>query len=109
MAWYKIYAGLGGSFGGSRYHGTYEYDNLEEAINDAYCLAEEEYQSYEGNHGILSWEDCYEDLKDSGFIDENMTDDEIEDIIADHYAQEIERWITYHVIEASGPTDIDKY
>ena len=51
---YNIYAGLGGSFGGAAYRGTGDFKSLADAENEAYELAVEEYQSYEGYHGILS-------------------------------------------------------
>ena len=35
MAWFKIFAGMGGSFGGAQYHGTYEYEDEQEAYDDA--------------------------------------------------------------------------
>ena len=107
MAWFKIYCGMGGSFGGARYNGTYEYANIDEATADAYRMAEEEYQSYEGCHGILSYADCEEDLQDSGFIDGDMSDDEIEDMVYSHYREEIESWISYYVLPATGPDDKD--
>lgn len=108
MAWFKVYAGLGGGFGGAHYHGTYEYDSQEEALKDAYRLAEEEYQSYEGHHGILSYDDCLEDMRESGWISDDMTDAEIEDAVASHYLEEIESWIVYEARHASGPDDIDE-
>ena len=55
---YKIYAGLGGGFGGATYQMTEDYASIDEALKDAYNLSVEEYQSYEGMHGIMSWEDC---------------------------------------------------
>lgn len=108
MPWFKIYCGMGGSFGGARYNGTYEYANIDEATADAYRMAEEEYQSYEGCHGILSYADCEEDLQDSGFIDGDMSDDEIEDMVANHYREEIENWISYYALPATGPNDQDE-
>ena len=60
---YKIYAGLSGA----TYQKTEDYSSMDEALEDAYALAVEEYQSYEGCHGIMSWDDCREDLIDSGF------------------------------------------
>ena len=98
---------MGGSFGGPQYHGTYEYESIDDALREAYLLAEEEYQSYEGCHGILSYADCEEDLQDSGFIDGDMSDDEIEDMVYSHYREEIESWISYHVLPAIGPDDKD--
>ena len=108
MAWFKIYAGLSGGFGGANYHGTYEYESIDDALKEAYLLAEEEYQSYEGCHGILSYADCEEDLQDSGFIDGDMSDDEIDDMVYSHYREEIESWISYYVLPATGPDDKDK-
>lgn len=101
MAWFKIYAGMGGSFGGANYQGTYEYDNEEEALDDAYRIAEEEYQSYEGCHGIMSWHECLEDLRESF-----GTEPEEEDVDM-HYREEIESWISWYVKPASGPDDQD--
>ena len=108
MPWFKIYAGMGGSFGGAQYQDTYEYANIDEATADAYRMAEEEYKSYEGYHGIMSPEDVEEDLRDSGFIGEDMTDDEIADMIAYHYREEIESWISYYALPATGPNDKDE-
>lgn len=88
---YDLYTGMGGGFGGARYNGTYEYSSEEEALQDAYNLAVEEYQSYEGSHGILSWEDCREDLIDS--YDE-IPDDEDVDL---YYTEQVEGWIVYYV------------
>ena len=96
---------MGGSFGGAQYHGTYEYTNIEEATLDAYLKAEEEYQSYEGCHGIMSLSDIEEDLRDSGFIDDDMTDDEVADMVDCYYREEIESWISYYVQPATGPDD----
>lgn len=105
MPWFKIYCGMGGSFGGASYDGTYEYADIDEATRDAYRRAEEEYQSYEGYHGIMSPEDVEEDLRESGFIGDDMTDNEIQDCIAYHYLEEIESWISYYAIPATGPDD----
>ena len=69
MPKFKIFAGLSGGFGGPNYHGTYEYPNRDEAMKDAYDLAFEEYESYGGYHGLMTWDDVYQDLMDSGFID----------------------------------------
>ena len=108
MPWFKIYCGMGGSFGGARYNGTYEYADIDEALLDAYRMAEEEYQSYEGYHGIMSPADVEEDLRDSGFIEEDMTDDEVADMVDSYYREEIESWIDYEAKPATGPDDKDE-
>lgn len=79
---YKIYAGLSGA----TYQKTENYSSIDEALEDAYALAVEEYQSYEGCHGIMSWDDCREDLIDSGF-----------DYDDDRYQEELESWLSYYV------------
>ena len=52
---YNIYAGLGGSFGGATYQGTGDFESREAAEQAAYEAAVEEYEMYEGLHGILDW------------------------------------------------------
>lgn len=87
---YKIYAGLSGGFGGATYQMTEDYASKDEAMQEAYELAVEQYQSYEGCHGILSWEDCKQDLIDSGF-------EHYDEAVDEHYSEEIEAWIDYWV------------
>ena len=70
-------------------------------------MAEEEYQSYEGCHGIMSPEDVEEDLRDSGFIDDDLTDEEVSDMIDYYYREEIESWISYYALPATGSDDKD--
>lgn len=40
---YKIYTGLSGGFGGAAYQKTEDYSSMDEALEDAYALAVEEY------------------------------------------------------------------
>lgn len=54
---YKIYAGLGGSFGGATYQYIDDFSTEEDALDTAYLLAVQEYESYEGLHGLPSWEE----------------------------------------------------
>ena len=54
MERFHLYAGLGGGFGGARYNQTIEAEDIEEAYEYAHDLAVEEYQSYEGLHGIMN-------------------------------------------------------
>lgn len=104
MRKFAIFAGLGGGFGGPIFHGVFEYKDEVEAERDAYLKAEEEYQSYEGAHGVMSWEDCYEDALASGWIDESSTQNEIEDCVDDYYTEQIEGWISYYVREVRPET-----
>ena len=109
MALYNLYAGLSGGFGGLHYCQTVECSTYEEAVKEAYTLAEEEYQSYEGYHGIMSWEDCRDDCKESEWIGEDMTENEIEDVVDSRYLEEIESWIVYEARLASEDPDVENY
>lgn len=100
MAWFKIYAGLGGGFGGPNYIGTFEFDSEDDALQTAYDMSVEEYQSYEGAHGIMSWDDCRDNLFESHFD----YDDESVDA---HYQEEIESWISYRVEPTQDQFDTD--
>ena len=101
MAYYKIYAGLGGGFGGASYEGTYEFESQDEALEYAYQTAIEYYQSYEGNNGILSWDECKEACLEAGWGDDDGTVD-------DYYNDEVESWIDYYVDPAEGPDDTEE-
>lgn len=101
MPWFKIYAGLGGGFGGANYEGTYEFDHQDDALEYAYQRAIECYESYEGNYGILDWEECKEACAESGWSDDDCTVD-------DYYQEEIESWIDYYVDSATGPDDTEE-
>lgn len=95
---FQIYSGLGGSFGGAEFQGVFEFETFDEATNYAFDLALEEYSLYEGCHGILSWEDCRNDLIDS-FPDAEWDDEDV-DL---RYQEELESWIDYYVIPAEEP------
>lgn len=86
----KIYCGLSGGFGGANYLETSEFKSIEEAEAYAYEQAVEEYQSYEGEHGIMSWEDCHQDLEDS-YPDYEVDDEWVDN----YYSEQIDSWIEY--------------
>lgn len=87
---FNIYAGLGGSFGGAQYQGTGDFESCVEAGNYAYQLALEEYQSYEGYHGIMSW---YDVACENG-LDPDDDEKEIDQL----YNEELENWIEYYAV-----------
>lgn len=101
MPKYAIFAGMGGSMGGAQFQGVYEYNDLADAEQDAYMKAEEEYQSYEGSHGIPSWDDCYEDALESEWIDSSTPQNEVDSIVDDMYLESLESWVHYYVREVS--------
>ncbi len=99
MAKYRLYAGLNGGFGGAVYQGTEEFRSQEEAEWRAYDLAWEEYESYGGNHGLIDWDGCYDDLLESEWIDpHSQTQEEIERMVDDHYREQVESWIVYKAV-----------
>ena len=87
---YNIYAGLGGSFGGATYQGTGDFESREAAEETAYQYAVEEYEMYEGSHGIRSW---------ANIADEECLDyEEDECEINEMYDDEMESWMEYYVV-----------
>ena len=101
MTKYNLYAGLSGGFGGATYMGTYEFNTIEEATNEAYFLACEVYESYEGCHGILSWEDCEAELLESG-------EDFDEEDVNLYYMEEKESWLSYSAIPADEDDNVER-
>lgn len=112
MTKYNLYAGLSGGFGGADYMGTYEFNSIEEATNEAYLLACEVYESYEGYHGIMSWEECREALIESYYEEEENEDDEHsyepeEEEVNIYYMEEKEGWLSYYAIPAEEDDNVD--
>lgn len=95
MKKYNIYAGLGGGFGGARLVAeAEEFEDEISASHYAYECAVEEYQSYEGYHGIVSYGDILDCPEDYG-LEEGFTEEDVDEI----YQEEVESWITYYVKE----------
>lgn len=92
---YNIYAGLGGGFGDAQYCGTGDFPSIEAAEETAYRLAWEEYESYEGMHGLPDW---YDIAEQEGYDPESDAS-----AISEAYTEEVESWIDYYVV----PTEED--
>ena len=88
MKKFKIYAGLGGGFGGATYSYTDEFESEDEASKAAWESAIESYEGYCGLHGLREVGDIMEEDK----VDE----DEAIEI----YNEERETWLDYYVVEA---------
>ena len=97
MQKYNIYAGLGGGFGGASYQGTGDFKSLADAENEAYQLAVEEYESYSGCHGLLSWGD----VADENGLDYTEDSAEIDEL----YIEEMESWLDYYAVLADEDED----
>lgn len=101
MALYNIYHGLNGGFSGAKYDYTRYFDGAGYAELEAYNCAIEDYQSYEGSHGILSEEDIKREYMEDNEIEneEDLTDRDY-DTIAERYREEVESWIEFYAIRA---------
>lgn len=60
MKQYKIFAGLGGGFGGAQECDILEFASIEAAEEYAYEVACETYDMYAGMHGLRSVDDIME-------------------------------------------------
>lgn len=87
MKKFEIFAGLGGGFGGATSHGTHECKNKDAAEELAYELALEDYESYDGLHGLRTVEDIIEQ--------DEVSEDEAYEI----WQEEREGWLDYYVEE----------
>jgi hypothetical protein len=93
---YEIYSGVGGSFGGASYSFTVECETKSEADAIAEGAAFEDYESYEGMHGVSSFYDILEELKEEY---PDYDDDLIGSMAADQYQEERENWIEYYSVQ----------
>lgn len=98
MALYNIYAGLGGSFGGATYQHTSDFENLSEAIDEAYALAVDMYDSYEGSHGLLTYNDALEEAQNEINEDSDSDESDIEYYADEIYNEYVESWIDYYAV-----------
>lgn len=105
MKQYNIYAGLSGSFGGAQYQFTSLCETEDEACEEAFQAACEEYESYSGLHGLPSWEDAINDYcEEYGINPEDFEEtDENYQEIEDYFNEAREGWLDYY----ATPTDED--
>lgn len=82
---YKIYAGLGGGFGGATYQETGTFANKKDAMDYAYELAVQEYEQYDGLHGLRSVDMI---MDEEGYSEEEAYDE---------WCQEMESWLDFYV------------
>jgi hypothetical protein len=86
MPKFEIKYGLGGGFGGIEFNDweEIEADDLEMAESHAYEAACQEYESYEGLHGIYSVQDYMDE-------DPDITEEDAEQMFLD----DRESWVEY--------------
>lgn len=98
MAKYNIYAGLGGGFGGANYQYTEEFETKEDAEREAWRCAFEEYESYEGCHGLRSWGEVQLDYCEENQLTPDTLSQEDCENIDEEYLEEVEGWLDYRAI-----------
>ena len=99
--WYRLYINSVG--GGTECEGPMEYKSKDSAMDDARQMAIDDYESFEGYHGIPDISDIIEDKEGYG-LDEDTSEDECWEV----YYEQREGWMDYWVVEANGPDDIDE-
>ena len=82
MSMYRIFAGLGGGFGGAKEIDELEFKTEDEALDYAYHQAFEIYEGYTGMYGLRGITEIMEDA-------EEIMGEEA-DSWPDYYAEEIE-------------------
>lgn len=95
---YNIYAGLSGGFGDADYQGTGEFEDENAAYEYAYQLAAEEFNSYVGMHGLLTWSEIAEE--------EGLDPEEDAETIDTLYEEQVESWIDYYVVLTEEDKDL---
>lgn len=112
MGTFRIYAGLGGGFGGANFVQTLTNIDEESALEAAYSAACDIYEEYEGMLGINDWEDWRNEASGEIYSDDFDSDEEYKDAL-DEYAQQsrndsMEGWIEYHVEEVIDEENYDE-
>jgi len=85
---YRIFAGLSGGFGGATEYGIEEFTTDQDAMDYAYEVACNEYESYGGLHGLFNEEDALDENPD-------LSQEELDAM----YEEDREYWIDYWVAE----------
>ena len=97
MGKYRIYAGLGGGFGGANYIKTIEGVEESDAETEAYEEALNIYNGYEGLHGLFNREDALEE-------DPDLTEHELYCMEEDDKNE----WLEYWAEEDDGTKNFDE-
>lgn len=101
MNWYRLYVKSVG--GGTECYGPEEHKTENDAMDEARILAIEDYESFEGYHGIPDIDDIMDDPEEYG-LDADAAGDDCWNV----YYEQREDWLGYWVEEASGPDDKDE-
>lgn len=109
MEKYNIYSGLSGSFGEASYQYTSLFETITDAEEEAYIRAIEEYESYEGLHGIKEWRDIFEEYCEDHDLEPSTENEDLyNDVINSLYQEEIDNWVEYYAILTEEDNNVDK-
>lgn len=101
MNWYRLYVNSVG--GSTECYGPEEHKTKNDAMDEARVFAIEDYESFEGYHGIPDIGDVMDEPEEYG-LDADASEDECWEV----YYDLRESWLDYWVEEASGPDDKDE-
>lgn len=98
MPKFNLYAGLAGGFNSVELvEENVECESLEEAEMFAYDYALSEFDDVSGTHGLKSYIDIENELKE-----EYGDDESFEDIVMEEYLTYAESWISYYAKEVDN-------
>lgn len=104
---FKIFAGLGGDFGGAEFQYIKEFASLEDAEEAAWSAAADIYDDHAGSSGLKSISDIVnEDYSGEEFLNYDLV--ELEEMAEEQYFEERESWLDYYVEEVTDDTQEDE-
>lgn len=111
MPKYRIFAGLGGGFGGATEFGIYDCATLEEAERIGYEEACEQFNSQEGC-GMDGWDEFMDEAIQYVSQEDYEGDDSSYESALEQYAQQIENdaresWIDYRAVLVGSDEDTE--
>lgn len=95
---FKIFAGLGGGFGGAEFQYIKEFASLEDAEEAAWSAAADIYDRRAGSNGLRTISDIVdEDYSGKEFLNYDLV--ELEEMAEEQYSEEKESWLDYYAEE----------
>lgn len=103
---FKIFAGLGGGFGGAEFQYIEEFASLEDAEEAAWSAAADIYDDHAGSNGLRTISDIVdEDYSGKEFLNYDLV--ELEEMAEEQYSEERESWLDYYAEEVTDDTQED--
>lgn len=95
---FKIFAGLGGGFGGAEFQYIEEFASLEDAEEAAWSAAADIYDDHAGSNGLRTVSDIVdEDYSGKEFFYYDLV--ELEEMAEEQYFEERTSWLDYYAEE----------